>query len=522
MDENFNINPDAVDLSTRVVPRDPFASQWLGPVYVNEAYKLNFNKLLHLAPYSELLQLSGPVGVGKTTLLLQFVISAKKSWKVVYIRTSSLMTREELLREVIHGFGLVLAVDHLLEAMLKELGRYLQAVARSGRRVMVVIDDFHLLADEVVAVVERILSDEQSNNAISVVLGVGDGAVLKRLDSFSILSQKLAYTLRLEPLAQSDMVGYIHHRLNYSGNEALQIHFGAELIIQLHKKSAGLPGKINELARAHLNKMVGRTAVTAVQGRALVRGGLILIAIALVGAVLLFQEQINRWITAPTAAVTPLAGLAIPTVVESVDELESQAVEPVVVAGNGESEAETLNMGALADQPESFATPGLVVEVPSESEVIAVPIPIPPVSISPPTVAATAAPPAKPVVEATPVEVAKKPAAKVPEKRSPKPVQGEGEEDWLVSQQPQHFTLQLMALIDEPQVRQFIAKHKLQGQSGVFYINRKGQRLTAIVYGSYPTRAAADEAGRALPAGWGVKNPWVRTFASISGEARPN
>lgn len=528
MDEHFNINPDVVNLSARTAAPDPFADQWLWPVYLNEPYRLNFNKLLHLAPYSEVLQVSGPMGVGKTTLLQQFVISAKKSWKVVYIQASSLMTSEELLREVIHGFGLTLPATDRLEDMLRELTHYLQAVRRSGRRVMVVIDDAHLLAKGVVGVAERILGDEQSTNALSLVLGTDEGW---SVDALSELSDRLAYTLRLDPLAESDVAGYIHHRLVHSGNGALESHFGPELVAQLHKKSGGLPGRLNELARARLGRVAGKRGTATVQGRGLVRSGLILVGIALVGTVLLFQEQINQWVTSPVATEMQVTEVAVPEIAASAGDLEGEPPPPSATAEVGavgdtgvvpEGEAPALNMGALVNQPESAVSevvePQAAVEIASKPAPPTPPIPAAPVLVEPePVVAPKSVVPVKP--DAAPVKEPARQPASVAEKGPAQSSRGEG---WLKSQPPQHYTLQLMALADESQVKQFVIKHKLQGQSDTLHIRRNGQRLTALVYGSFPSRTAADEAARSLPAGWGIKAPWVRTFAALSGESGAN
>ena len=526
MDEHFNINPDIVDREEAVAPRDPFADEWSGVAYADEAGKLNLNKLLHLAPYSEVLLVSGPEGVGKSTLLNQFVVGAKKSWKVVHLRASSLMTTEEFLRQIVHGFGLPSSagVDEI-EDMLVEIGRHLQALGRSGRRAIVVIDDAHLLADDVIVIVEHILSDERSTNAISLVLAVDDGAlVVSRLDSFPVLLHKLAYTLRLEPLAEADVAGYIHHRLAHTSNLAAEPLFSGAVIKQLYSKSGGLPGKINELARRHLNRTKGGMA--SVSGRTLVRWGLALVGVAAVGAVLLFQDRINQLV-----AVSPKApeAVTVPAVNETAVVTEGKAsAEPVAAAepvDKGVEAAPALNMGELSGQPETQA-PAVPVTADAAPQA--------PAKVEPPKLeAATAIKPqpapapqaavsAKAVVEPAPAKPVAKIAAKVEEKIPEKVAEKSEEKGWLQSQNPQHFTLQLMALLDEAEVRQFVKKHKLQGQSEVLYITRKGNKLVALVYGSYPDHAAADAAAKALPKEWGVKDPWARTFASVNEDVKSN
>lgn len=549
MDEHFNINTDIVESEEGATLCEPFADEWGGIAYVNDVLKLNLNKLIHLAPYSEILLVSGATGIGKSTLLQQFAVNAKKSWKVVHLRASSLMTAEEFLRQVVHGFGLPAAGLDEIEDMLVEIGRHLQALGRSGRRAIVVIDDAHLLTDELMVMVENILRDERSANALSLVLGVADEAV-NRFDSFPALLHKVAYTLRLEPLAEPDVAGYIHHRLVHSGNLALESRFSATLIRQLHRKSGGLPGRINELARRQLGKKGGlQGAALPGDGRKLVRWGAALVGIAAVGAVLLFQDRINQLVEAPPKGGEVVTELALPAVGETA--VVTEGVAPQGVAGEGAAAiTPAMNMGELVERAETLAAAPEASLAPATTSVLeavrpdqaqpkpkpetrVAPKPSPETPITPvqpvtpvaaPKPAPAPAPAAKPAApvkaEPAPAKQAAQPAARAPEK--PTESTKEVSKGWLQSQNPQHFTLQLMALLDEAEVRRFVKSHKLEGRSEIFAISRKGNRLTALVYGSYPDRAAVDEAAKALPREWGVKDPWVRTFASVLEDAKSN
>ncbi len=507
MDENFNINPDIVDREATTT-RDPFADEWGGPPFVDEVSKLNLNKLLHLVPYSEVLLVSGPLGVGKSTLLRQFVVSAKKNWKAVHLHGSSLLTMEEFLRQVVHGFGLPTAgVDHL-EDMLVEIGRYLRALARSGRRAIVVIDDAHLLNDDVIVMVEHILSDEHSANAVSLVLGVGDGAAIERLNNFPVLLHKLAYTLHLAPMAEADVAGYLHHRLAHAGGLAVETRFDEARIKQLYNKSGGLPGKLNELARRQLNKK----APTG-NGRHWLRWGLALAGVAVIGAVLLFQDRINQWVGSKPHVPHVLpqgseqAAKPVAPAIEGVAEepLEAAAAVAVPAQSMGELADPSADQASVAAQAET--TPVMaesLSDVASVATPEAVESPVTNLAVVPKSTSTKAV--IEPARSSPPIES----APKTLNERAKDEAKG-----WLQSQNPQHFTLQLMALADEPDVRQFARRHKLQGQSEIFPITRKGSQLAVLVYGSYPDRAAADEAAKVLPKAWRIKDPWVRSFASV-------
>lgn len=565
MDEIFSINTKADDgLERTAVTRDSFSEEWSAIPYVNEAFKLNLNKLIHLSPYSEVLLISGPVGVGKSILLQQFVITAKKSWKAIHIRASSLMSTEDFLRQIVHGFGLPRAGVDDAEDMLSEIGRYLQALARSGRRAIVAIDDAHLLTDEVLVMVEHMLSDERSTNAVSLVLVAENESVPSRFGNFPVLLHKLAYTLQLEPFAKDDVAPYIHHRLAHTNNLGLEPVFDERLVAQLYEKSAGLAGRINELARRQLDKRRGQKGAATSGGKRLLRWGLALVGVAAIAAILLFQDRINQLVAvapthdkagsaangvapsehaAPAIAETkaaaeggsaapegPAVAAAAPEVKESetVAEATPQPATPALSMGQlGESQdrmgavsetetaapetaaAETTDSGTAAQpKPESRPEPPATVAAVSTTPAA------PKAPAAPPKAPAAAKPPAPPKSPAPPQPAAPpaaKPAAKVVAKRG-----------WLESQAPEHFTLQLMALSDGNDVKHFVERNKLQGQSAIYQISRKGKRLSVLVYGSYADRAAANAAAASLPKGWRIRSPWVRSFASVLEDAKGN
>ena len=86
---------------------------------------------------------------------------------------------------------------------------------------------------------------------------------------------------------------------------------------------------------------------------------------------------------------------------------------------------------------------------------------------------------------------------------------------WLFDQPANHYSMQMMALADKNKVLNFVKKWKIADQSATFPITRRGKTLTVLVYGSYPNRAAADNAAKSLPKSWGVGQPWVRRFSGI-------
>jgi DamX protein len=90
--------------------------------------------------------------------------------------------------------------------------------------------------------------------------------------------------------------------------------------------------------------------------------------------------------------------------------------------------------------------------------------------------------------------------------------------DWVRAQPGDHYTLQLMAIKQEDTARQFIARRHLEGQAAYIRVERDGEAFYAVFYGSYPSRAEAQRAAKALPPGWDMPTPWVRRFKAVQSQ----
>ena len=86
---------------------------------------------------------------------------------------------------------------------------------------------------------------------------------------------------------------------------------------------------------------------------------------------------------------------------------------------------------------------------------------------------------------------------------------------WLLAQNPDDFTLQLLATRDEDLMRAYLNKHQLTGQAAYFAFQRDGKQWYAAVYGAYPGKSQAQNAVATLPSGVGKNPPWIRQFGGI-------
>lgn len=85
-------------------------------------------------------------------------------------------------------------------------------------------------------------------------------------------------------------------------------------------------------------------------------------------------------------------------------------------------------------------------------------------------------------------------------------------ETWLLAQNPAHYTIQLSSTGDESMPLNFIKTHALQQKAAYF---RGSHGMYSLLYGVYPTEAAAKEAAQALPKSMNIAKPWVRGIRGI-------
>lgn len=86
---------------------------------------------------------------------------------------------------------------------------------------------------------------------------------------------------------------------------------------------------------------------------------------------------------------------------------------------------------------------------------------------------------------------------------------------WLWSQDPSHYTLQLLGGYDRRGVLRFMQQHQLLGKAAYYPTRRNGRDWYVVVYGSYPDRQTARAALNELPAGIRKTRPFVRQFSEI-------
>jgi len=404
----------------------------------------------------------GPEGSGKTRLAYRFCELSGNDFRPVLISVDLFTTAIYLLRALLLKLELdppanVSPGD--LNKSLESLGERAIELARSGKSILLVIDNAHELGSDCMKLIERLLANRWS--AIRLVL-LGEEQLKEMLQAR--LRERYRAKLAIHELPALNRVEtaeYIHLKLARAGyGQALPLSSQAGL--DLLQQSAGLPRKINALTAAMLNS----DEVPAVAGlfgrrrgresheengekpeRPEVRYLWHAFALSLALAVVVFWPVIE-----PESSASPEA--------VSVESRQVSLRVPVrpETAGTAQEDAAGSTAGAGAVSPSE--TPPTADESPGLSEF----------------------------------------------------------ERMLLGAPPDSFTVQIIASTSEEGVRGFIAASQLGEIHGYYETRRQRGPWFVVVDGMYPDWETAMEAR----AQWAEKlddlEPWIRRISNVHSE----
>ena len=89
-------------------------------------------------------------------------------------------------------------------------------------------------------------------------------------------------------------------------------------------------------------------------------------------------------------------------------------------------------------------------------------------------------------------------------------------EGWISALRASNWTIQMLAFKDQSKVEQFIADNQIAGKAA-YFSEKDAQQVTwyKLIYGSFESKQAADQARNNLPVGLKTHGPWLRTIGSV-------
>ena len=530
------------------------------------------------------LLVAGVAGAGKTATRRHFVAQSAADTRCCVLEAALLEGPEPWLRRLLSGFGLRPAPRAGIEADLQQLVQYCADRLAAGSQSWLVIDDAQHMHDDVLQFLPRLLQAAGRNLRVvffaepdwreqlqplmpaAVPLHTIELQPFERGETHAYIHYRLNTAgLHGESPFNADEMERIHRQSaglpGLINAEARQILIDGLAVVQQPLTSlplwhfgviaATLLALLLLYAWTHVEQgrqappvpIPGLAPVTELESPELAAAESVVGSETTAAEVLPTAEPESEAVPAvtpaPAVGVTPTAPKAIPTSPAKA-ESASKAAAPTPVPAPAVSRPAASRPATLAPAPRATATPAAVAVSPALSEAealeaelrIAMPpegdaaapaprirtAPIPSPDAAPPRAASVATKPAarpaatpKPAVTADATDYVYKGGSRAGGAPT-------GDENYLLGLDPGNFVLQIMGSDDNARVKSFMTRAGVALR--VYRKQNGGKEWYSVVYGNYPSRAAAEKAQKNLPRGLAGAKPWVRRVDAVQKEIR--
>ncbi len=193
-----------------------------------------------------IVKVSGEVGSGKTMLCRMLMERLPHEVDTIYLATPSLAS-EEILHAIADDLDLELPERRT--AALRELQEQLIRLYGEGRRVIILIDEAHVMPEDTLEQV-RLLSNLESNRhkLLHIVLfGQPELDEILAKPSLRQLRDRITQAFRMRPLASGEVAKYLSFRMRAAGYRGPEV-FSPGAVARMARASEGLTRRINILA----------------------------------------------------------------------------------------------------------------------------------------------------------------------------------------------------------------------------------------------------------------------------------
>ncbi|WGO97428.1 AAA family ATPase [Saccharophagus degradans] len=217
------------------------------------SHRAALNTLLVSLKHSEgFIKIVGEVGTGKTMLSRILLAKLGPSFVTAYI-PNPYLTPEELKGFVAREIGLE-KMGHLpAHELMSAIYRRLQHIVRSGKQVVLVVDEAQTMPKETLECLRLLTNLETEKRKLLqvVIIGQPELDVLLARKDLRQLKQRIVFSEYLRPLNTASCIAYIQHRLQQAGgcNDKL---FSPSAMRLIAKAAGGIPRLVNILAHKAL------------------------------------------------------------------------------------------------------------------------------------------------------------------------------------------------------------------------------------------------------------------------------
>jgi DamX protein len=486
--------------------RDPFPEQEGAPdFFARGGRERQLKALADLDLARPLVGVVGEVGVGKTTLFHALLRELPDEARVARVTAGVFLSASALLLAVARAMGLEIESNENRESLRGRLRDHIDALSASGAHAVIMVDDAGDLETDALEEMVALAALGAEGRRVKVLLFARPGlrdALARAVGSERL--DALFHEMLVERYSLNELRGYLQFRLARAGLKGPS-PFTEEDYQVLFRRSGGIPGKANGLARALLRDRrggLGREQMLWIGGG--VGAALILLAIVLV---LLTGGDPPEAVTGTVAdAPAPGAGAGPAPAVPEPDPPEPDA--PTAPDAGGLSGPERAIAGTWEDlgaDPDGDGPAVREAATDARSEDAAAPDPGPSAADDATETVAGTAEAAAPA-GAAPAAGAAGSDAGIPGAS-------------ILSLDPGHWTLQVLVNSSSARARGWIEDRPDPDAYRFYRRTRDGVPQYVVVYGDFADRAAASIASDRL-AGTGVSGAFTRSVGDVQAELR--
>lgn len=191
--------------------------------------------------------LTGEVGCGKTVAARATVAALEPSRHQVIYCANPTVGGRGILSAVVAALG---GVPRFHRAALVPQAADALAIAEAerGRRVLVVIDESHLLEPDQLEDLRMITNSEMDSRSPAAVVLIGQPTLRRRLrqGTMAALDQRITLRVHMDGMDLAETLSYVRHHLGLCGRS--DPLFSDDAVAVIHHASRGLPRAVNNLA----------------------------------------------------------------------------------------------------------------------------------------------------------------------------------------------------------------------------------------------------------------------------------
>lgn len=376
--------------------RDPFGiEEKENNLYLLPNWEQQIDLMLHYIRHENaLLTLTGPRGIGKTTLINfflleaihgfsptetavqsdlapgEFLVQLGDTMRTCQILADSALNPEQMIEVIAGAFDV--SSEHFLGSFEDQADALLAGLQHCKQSCILLIDEAQELPDATLDLLLYMINQQsESQHRLHVVL-IGESNLKKSLAKINKTKeyQELIHSIDLDPLNVSQTEYYLKHRFTAAGLQD-EMLFSNGLINKIYKLSGGVPKLINQLARQSLINMLKKKKFSSISAifkpykKTFIGGGFLLASFAVI---LFYLGQDIK--SKPQKTISPVS--APPTVtIQQPLQAEPQKTVPLATAPSAPAvqqplQAEPQKIAPLATAPST--TPAVQQPLQAESQ----------------------------------------------------------------------------------------------------------------------------------------------------------